>query len=84
MKISFKNFANVILSGFASYSYTFSAYTNLIVGYPFILNLSAVSTSLSQSISLNIIFIPLNDSPTSSLNAFHSGSAFFDRGHQSV
>ena len=53
-----KNVFNVSTSGFASYSIIWFLYTNLIVGYPSTLNLSAVPESSSQSISINFTVVP--------------------------
>ena len=84
LNISVKNLFNILRSGFASYSYVLFLYSNLIVGYPTILKLSAISVSLSQSTSWKRTVTPSNEPLVSSLNAFHSGSAFLDKGHQSV
>ena len=50
----FKNSTKLSLDGLASKSFTFSFLINLIVGYPFMLYLLAVFTSLSQSMDINV------------------------------
>ena len=78
-----KNNLSVSKSGFASYSIICVLLTNLIMGYPSTLNLSAVAESSSQSISMNLIFVPLIcESPISYFSCSQVGFALLQCGHQ--